>query len=55
MVEKPFPKPFLKIQTWAYLWTNSLRFYTGFIVCQIEGYENILKLSCRAHAFNHGV
>ena len=49
------PKTFSENSNLGILWTNSLRFYTGFIVCQIEGYENILKLSCRAHAFNHGV
>ena len=27
VVEKLFPDPFLKNQTWAYLWINSLRFY----------------------------
>ena len=35
---------------WAYLWINSLKFYTVFtvfIICQIEDYLNILKLSCK--------
>ena len=52
MMEKLFPDPFLKNQNSAYLWINSVKFYTVcFIVCQIEGYRNILKLSCRPLAF----
>ena len=39
-------------QNWAYLWINSLKFYTVvFIVCQVEDDQNILKLSCRPLAF----
>ena len=51
-VETLFPDPFLKDQTWVYLWIDSLRFYTvSFFVCQVEDYQNILKLSCRPLAF----
>ena len=50
--EKLFPDPFLKRQNWPYLWINSRKFYTVcFIVCQVEGYQNILKLSCRPIVF----
>ena len=51
--ERLFSDPFLKIKNWAYLWINSLKFYTVclFIVFQVEDYRNILKLSCRSLAF----
>ena len=53
VVEKLFLGPFLKNQNWAYLWINSLKFYTlYFTVHQVEGYRNILKLSCKLLAFN---
>ena len=45
-VEKP--DPFLKNQNRAYLWIN-IQFI--FIACQVQGYRNILKLSCRPLAF----
>ena len=46
--EKLFPDSFLKNQNQAYLWINSLKLYTVFfIVCQVQDYQNILKLSCR--------
>ena len=35
IVEKPFPNLFLKIQNWAYLWINSLKFYV-FIACKLR-------------------
>ena len=48
VVEKPFWDPFLKNQNWAYLRVNSLKYIQFvFIVCQVESYRNILKLSCR--------
>ena len=49
VMEKLVPEPFLKNENWAYLWINSLKFYTVcfFVVWQVEGYRNILKLSCR--------
>ena len=51
-VEKLFPDPFLKNQNWAYYWINSLSFkHFAFIICQVEGYLKILKLSCRPLAF----
>ena len=50
MVEKLFPDPFLKYQNWAYLWINSPKFI-HLIVCQVEGYPNILKLNCKPLAF----
>ena len=41
-----------KNENWAYLWVNSVTFYTVcFIVCQAEGYQNILKLSTKQLAF----
>ena len=46
MEEKLAPDPFLENWNWAYLWINSLKFYTAFfIVSQVEGYRNALKLS----------
>ena len=33
MVEKLVPNPFLKNENWAYLWTNSLNFYTVYLYC----------------------
>ena len=53
VVEKLFLDPFLKNRNRAYLWINSLKFYTVFffIVCQAEGYLKALKLRCRPHAF----
>ena len=52
-MEKLFPDPPLKNQNWAHLWINSQNFYIQFvfIVCQDEGYQNILTLSCRPLAF----
>ena len=52
MVEKLFKDPSLKNQNSAYLWINCLKFYTVvFIVCQIEGYQKILKQRCRTLIF----
>ena len=48
---KPFWDPFLKNQNWAYLWISSLKFQFVLIVCQVEGYQNILKLNFRSLAF----
>ena len=49
------PDPFLKNQNWAYLWSISVlvKIFVQFvfIVCQVEDYWNILKLSCRPLAF----
>ena len=48
VVEKLFPGPFLKIQNWAYLWINILKFYIFcFTVSQVEDYRKWLKLSYR--------
>ena len=33
VVRKLFPHPFLKNQYWAYLWINSLKFYTNYFHC----------------------
>ena len=53
VVEKLVPNPFLKNQNWAYLWINSLKFYTVYLYRMPSwGYRNILKLSCRPLAFN---
>ena len=52
-----YPRPCSKKTNEAYLWTNSLKFYTLFIqfytliVYQVEGYRNILKLNCRLLVF----
>ena len=48
-VEKLFPGLFLRNQDWAYLWISSRKF--NFILCQVEVYQIILKLSCRPHVF----
>ena len=45
VMEKLFPDSFLKNQNW----TSFIQFV--FVVCQVEGYQNILKLSCRLLAF----
>ena len=48
MVEKLFLVAFLKKQNWAYLISLIVLSFMqfGFIVCRVEGYRNILKLSC---------
>ena len=52
LAEKLFPDPFLKIQNWAYLWINILKFYIFcFYVWQVDDYRNRFKLSCRPLAF----
>ena len=33
VVKKLFPDPFLKTQNWAYIWVNSLKFYTVCFYC----------------------
>ena len=45
VMEKVFPDSFLKNQNWI----SFIQFV--FVVCQVEGYQNILKLSCRLLAF----
>ena len=46
------PTPFSKISKLSYLWINSLKFIQfDFIVCQVEAYQNILKLNWRLIAF----
>ena len=46
------PRPFSKNRNWAYLWINCVTLYAVFfIVCQVEGYKNILKLSSKQLAF----
>ena len=52
MVRKLIPNHFLKNQNWVYLWINSQKFYAVCFYCMpVEGYQNILKLSCRPLAF----
>ena len=52
VMEKLFPYPFLKNQNWAYLWINSFSFLQlVFILCHVEDYSSILKLSCRPLPF----
>ena len=51
VVEKLFPDPFLKNQNWAYLWINSLKFYTVCFYCMpswgLSKYiETKLKATC---------
>ena len=46
--EKLFPDPFLKTQNKAYLWINS--FIQFVVVCQVEEFWDIVKLSCRSLA-----
>ena len=44
----------VKIEHWAYLWITSVKYYSihfVFIVCKVEGYRTISKLSCRLLAF----
>ena len=52
VVEKLFPDPFLKIKiehiSGSIVQSFTLSFY---IVCQVEGYRNMLTLSCRTLAF----
>ena len=51
VVKKLFLDQILKSQNWAYLWINSLKFYTVFAVWQVESYGNILNQSCKPLAF----
>ena len=53
VAKKLFLGPFLKYLNWAYLWIDGLKFYPicFFIVCQVNGYQNILKLRSRPLAF----
>ena len=44
MVEKLVPDSFLRNQNCGYLWINN---QFVFVVCQVEDYSNILKLSCK--------
>ena len=45
MVEELFPGPFQKNRNWVYFWINSYMQF-AFVICQVEDYQNILKLSC---------
>ena len=53
MVKKLFPDPLRENQNWAYVWINIVQSFIQFvfIVCQVECYRNILKLSCKPLAF----
>ena len=46
VVEKLIRDPFLKNQHRAYLWIKNFTQFV-FIICQVERYQNILKLSFR--------
>ena len=47
---KLFRGPFLKNQNWVYLWISNLKSYIAFfILCEVEAYRYILKLSCEDH------
>ena len=50
MADKLFPDSSTN-QNWAYLRINSLAFYPVVIVSQVEGYQYILKLSCKPLVF----
>ena len=41
------PRTFYKKSKLSILWINVVKFYSFFIICQVEGYRNILKLNCR--------
>ena len=45
--EKLFPNFFLKDQNRAYLWISLVQF----VFIQVQGYWNIMKLSCRPLAY----
>ena len=46
--------PFLKNQNRVYLGIKILKFDTAcFYACQVEDYQNIVKLSCRPLAFTY--
>ena len=48
VMKKLAPDRFIKNRNWAYLWINSLMFYKFVIIIyHVDGYQNILKLSCR--------
>ena len=45
MVKKLVQNPFIKNQNWAYLWINSLKYYSLFLLyIKVEVYQNVLKL-----------
>ena len=48
------PRPFSEKLKLTHLWINTLKSFIRFvfILCKVEGYQNILKLSCRTPAFN---
>ena len=51
-VEILFPDPFLKNQSWPYLWINSQKFYTACFYCMPGwGLSKYIKLRCRPLAF----
>ena len=52
VVEKLFPELFLKIQNWAYLWINILKFYIFcFYYLASWGLSKWFKLSCEPLVF----
>ena len=53
VVKKQFPDLFRKNENQAYLWIYSQKRLTQFIyiICQVKGWWNILKLSCIPLAF----
>ena len=52
VVEKLVPYLFMKNLYRAYLQIKSAKFIQfDFIVCQVEGYQNTFKKSCRPFAF----
>ena len=52
-MEKLFSGPFLKTQSGAYVWMQSKVYAVCFIVCEVQGYQNILKLSGRPLTLPH--
>ena len=57
VVDKLFPDSFLKSQNWAYLWMNSLTFYTVCFYCMSSWGLSIyvLKLSCGPLTFTSNI
>ena len=53
-VEKLFSDPFLKNQNWAYLWSNSLKFYTFFFFCMLScGLSKYTETKLQTTCFYH--
>ena len=51
VVEELFPDPFLKIQTWAYLWINILKFYTFYFCLPSWGLSKVIESKLRTTSY----